>query len=522
MTVTPALFTPEHRLLLDPDRLKEHAQVAAFLVFMVTIWTLACALSHKAPDLDGMEELVWATSLELGYTKHPPFPSWIMYGLTQIFGRPVWLTFLAGQLASALALWFLWLLAREMLTGPKAFIVVLIASTSMYFSLRGTIYNHNTAQLWSIIASIWLFYRALRYESIRSWVGLGVVAGLAALTKYSAVIQFFAFFVFLLRDGAWRKPPTWRGLGWGSLAFALTLTPHLFWLVSSNFAPFRYIDNSLEAGTYLDSLYLAFRFTMDQAARLSPMVVVWLAWYVWNRRYPPADPNRATLGATVDARDRSFLLWVGLTPFLSTLAASVLFGTRLVASWGTTFFVLYSFFFLWALTGNAQAVKRRVLVITVILHLVLAIGYGLARGPGAWFTGRDARSTFPGPEIAQVLGTVWREHVPDHPLRLVASDTWLGGNIAIHTSADTQVFINASYAESPWLNPDTALACGVLVVYSRETKGEPQERLKSLFAQGRWQGVAEQRWSSEKSPLIDLHWSVIPPGADCPAATDTR
>ena len=45
-----------------------------YLAGVVFLWTVLCAISHKAPDLDGMEELVWASSLEWGYSKHPPLP----------------------------------------------------------------------------------------------------------------------------------------------------------------------------------------------------------------------------------------------------------------------------------------------------------------------------------------------------------------------------------------------------------------------------------------------------------------
>lgn len=497
-------------------------QVAMLLVGMVALWTLACGLSHSAPDLDGMEELVWASSLELGYVKHPPLPTWVMYLFTQVVGRPVWLTFFVGQLSSALALWFLWLLGKELTTPRNAFIAVLIGSTSLYFSLRGTIFNHNTAQLWSIVASTWLFYRALTYQRTRYWIWLGVVAGLSTLTKYSAVIQFFAFFVFALRQGALWQRNTWHGIGWAALAFGLTIMPHLLWLVSNSFAPFRYADSSLESGGHLQALKMIVRFTLDQLARLSPMIVVWLAWFVWQRRTQPASApeaskpaNSETLGTDISAWNRSFLLWVGLTPFVSTVVVSAALGTRLTASWASTFFVLYSFYFLWALRGNPQTIKRQITLIVIAVHSLLAIGYGVARGPLAWHLGKDSRSVFPATQIASEMNRIWSQHVPSVPLTVVASDTWLGGNIAIHSSPQTQVFINGSYAESPWLNPDTALDCGVLVVYSHVSRRPPSSAVMRLHEQGQWKGLAQMHWSSAKSPVLDLNWSIIAPNERC-------
>ncbi len=496
-------------------------RVILFLLGMVALWTLLCGISHRAPDLDGLEELVWASSLELGYTKHPPAPSWFMHFLTQISGRPVWLTFFAGQIMSALALWFIWRLGCEFTTPRKALMATLVVSTSIYFSLRGTIYNHNTAQLWSIAAATWLFYRALRYQATSSWALLGAVCAIATMTKYSAFIQFAAFFCFMLRQGSFGKADTWKGLAWALAAYAVVISPHLYWLADNAFRPLLYADSSLDARGYLDAFKHIVDFTLDQAARLSPMLVVWLAWWQWSRRraralYPAeaAVERKKYYAADLAAWDRSFLLWVGLTPFLSTVLISALLGTRLVASWGTTFFILFGFYALWRMQGDERVNLRRIAVIVIAVHVLMAVGYALGRGPLAWYAGRDSRSMFPGAIISAHMNDIWQQHVPHVPLTLIASDTWMGGNIAIHRGMHAQVFINGDYAESPWLD-EHAMDCGVLVVYSRLTKGEPAAGLKALEAQARWHGATQQRWSSAKSPMIDLNWAIIPPGSNC-------
>lgn len=501
------------------------SQVILYLLFMVVLWSVLTGLSHKAPDLDGMEELVWAASFELGYPKHPPFPSWIMAALTSVFGRPVWLTFAAGMTASALGLWFIWKLACEFLNQRRAFIVLLISSVSIYFSLRGTIFNHNTAQLWSVTAAIWLFYRAARLQRLSSWFWLGAVAALSTMTKYSAIILFAAFFLYLLRSGALGRRQTWQGLGLALVAYAAVLSPHLYWLVAHDFAPFRYMDGSLETSTRWQAYKELLSFVLDQLARLSPMIVALAALKIWNRRSshrvnydPGADVRQARRYANaLDPADRQFLLWVGLTPFLSTVLVSAVLGTRLVASWATTFFVLYGFFALWVIHGRERVQLRRLAVIVIVLQVLMAAGYALARGPLAWHAGRDSRSTFPGPEVSAQMQQVWNEHMPGRPLRVVISDTWLGGNIAVHAGPQTQVFIDADPASSPWLNLPGDLDCGALIVYSLETRGPPQPALAALYEQASVKGLREQRWSSERSPVIDLHWAILPERAACDA-----
>lgn len=488
--------------------------VLAFLVGMAALWTLLCAVSHKAPDLDGMEELVWASSFEFGYSKHPPLPSWFLYALTGLFGKPIWLVFFAGQLASVLGLWFVWRLGCEFTSPRRALIATLMVSTTLYFSLRGTIYNHNTAQLWSIAACIWLFYRALRYGRTSSWLWLGAVAGLSMLTKYSAVIQFGVFFIFIVVMGHWRDPKVRRGIVQALVVFLVVISPHLYWLADNAFAPFRYLDRSIETHSYAQVLKGIFDFSIDQLARISPMFVVWLGLYAWHRRRPVAERGQ-TYASEMSRWDRSFLLWVGLGPFVATILMSAVMGSRLVASWGTTFFILYGYFAFWWLSGSVRATLRRTAILVIGVHVLMAVGYAVARGPLAHYSGRTARSTFPGPEIALRMQQVWDKHVPGQPLRLVASDTWLGGNIAINLDPAAQVFINASYAESPWLLPDGALDCGVLVAYNQTSSAYRAEALLLLYEQTAWKGVESLRWSSEKSPMIEISWGIVPPTEAC-------
>lgn len=520
-SVLPALAR-NRTILLSPNR-----QMLCFLAFMVVLWTLLCAVSHRSPDADGMEQLVWAASLELGYYKHPPFPTWIMYLLTQIVGRPYWLSFFAGMLSSALGLWFVWLLGKEMTTARNAFIATALVSTTIYFSSRGTIYNHNTAQFWSITASTWLLYRALRYRKMSSWLWLGVVSALAVMTKYSIVIQWTGFFLFMLRQRSFESSATWKGLGLAAVSFIVVASPHIFWLFDNQFLPLQYADNSMAVASRQECLLLIVNFVLDQLARLSPMLAVWLAWLWWTRKPADCRPSAGAGMPTTQTRDkpiryyqqfnvwdRSFILWVGLTPVIATMLVSALLGTRLMASWATTFFVLYGYFVLWALHGPARLVFRRIIVLAVSVHVLMAAGYALGRGPLAWYAGHDSRSLFPIAEVATQMQKVWSEHVPGRPLRMVAANTWLGGSVAIHADHDVQVFVNGSHLESPWLPRDHQQDCGMLVVYT-SLWGGPAPALLKLHAQAAWHGATYVRWSNEHSTLIDLHWGIIPPGPAC-------
>ncbi len=496
--------------------------VLLFLVGMVVVWTILCGISHRAPDLDNMEELIWASSFEWGYFKHPPVPSWFLYPLTWLFGKPIWLTFFAGQLLSALALWFVWKLGCEFTTPRRAMIAMLAVSVTAYFSVRATIYNHNTAQLWSIVASTWLYYRALRYGRAADWLWLGAVCGVAFLTKYSALIQFAAFFVFFVHWKCWRERGVLKGVALALCVFLVVVAPHLVWLFHHGFEPLYYADVSIEpkrAGVRPELFIEMWNFFTTQLARLSPMLIAWIAVRAWNRKVPSpaaaAGPCQPYVRA-LSAWDQSFLLIVGIGPVALTVLMTAILGTRLGSSWPTTFFVLFGFYTFWWLRGDERVNLHRTAVVVVAIQVLMAGGYALGRGPLAYYTGYKTDSTYPGKTISRRMHAIWRRYVPDSPLRLVAANTWLGGNIAVHVRPAAYVFVDASREESPWLKNTDVMRCGMLVAYSMTTHSSgPSAALRRLYEEAPYKGVLKQRWSVRASPLIIVHWGIIPPQPDC-------
>ena len=503
--------------------------VVLFLVGMVALWSILCTISHRSPDADNIEELLWASSFEWGYYKHPPMPTWILYPLTLLFGKSIWLTFFAGQLSSALALWFVWKLGCEFTTSRRALIAMLMVSVTAYFSLRATIYNHNSAQMWSIVASTWLYYRALRYHRTLDWFWLGVACAAAVLTKYSAIIQFAAFFVFFVWHGNWRDRRALAGALIALTSFSVVMVPHLYWLLDHRFEPVLYANNSIVTtpGEHFRVGVEFLGFLNTQLGRLSPLFVAWAALFLWNRRTAGTqDALRAADGTHRYAQalsewDRSFLLIVGLAPVTLTLIATAILGTHLGSSWGSTFFVFFGFYTYWWLAGDERVNLWRTVVVVVVIQLVLAAGYAVGRGPLAFYTGYKTNSTYPGAAISHRMQTIWREYVPGAPLTLIAANTWLGGNVAVHMHKSANVFIDADLKKSPWLEEHDIKRCGMLIAFSNGDHGaEPSAAVRRLYEAAPYKGTFEQRWSVPGSFLLEIHWAIIPPSASCHGATN--
>ncbi|MBF8179710.1 glycosyltransferase family 39 protein [Herminiimonas contaminans] len=496
--------------------------VITILVLHLALWTLSAALSHKAPDWDNMEELVWAGSLEWGYYKHPPLPTWLLYGLLQIFDRSVWITFFAGQLSVVLSLWMIWKLGCEFTSQKRALVAMLLVSVVAYFTVRGVMNNHNTMQLWSIVGAIWMFYRATRYESYRAWAVFGFFCGCAFLTKYSALIQFATFALYLLVTGQLKRSSTWKGIALAGLIVLIMVLPHLYWLTQQVSGPVAYADNAMRPlVTYLDSVKDISDFLLTNIGRVLPLVLAAGAVYGWTKysakkRNPRVIPTN--IATELAKSDRLFILLTGIAPLALTIIIAGVLKVPLMAHWATTFFVLFGFLTLWVLpaTGDNGLVKKTIAVV-LLMQIIGAIGYGYARGPLADKVGRPSRATFPGAEVSRLVHDEWKKNV-SIPLSVVASDTWLGGNIVTHLSREAKVLIDGDYAASPWIDEQSAKRCGMLIAINKSERSPDKvdPRITALMEKVSVRGEVSTPWTSKKNgPVVSVEWGIILPQDSC-------
>lgn len=497
--------------------------VYLLLLVHLIAWSVLTGWSHSAPDLDNNEELVWGSVLEWGYYKHPPLPSWLIHGLMLVLGKSVWMTFFAGQLCVVLSLWIVWKWGCEVTTQRRALVAMLLLSLIAYFTTRGVIYNHNTVQLWSIAGALWMFYRASRTHRVSSWIGLGIFSGLAMLTKYSALVQFATFFLYLAFTGRLREGRIWRGMGVAACVWGVIMAPHIVWLLGQQGGPIQYAEHSLVSTvTRLEHIGVLVDFAVTNFARVVPMLVAIGMIYAWQKWVPTSvrhENNHARfIVEELQTTDRFFIAFMAWVPFALTLTGIIWLKAPFVSGWVTTFFLPFGFFAFWLLrTGDEVVLLRRTVIIVMTIQILSAVGYGVARGPIASAVGRATRSDFPGARIATVMQQRWSEHVPS-PMRYVAADTWLGGNITTHLKGNAQVLIEGDFALSPWVDPTTVQECGMLVTVNRSldsSDGVPPKVL-AWMNQATWRGTEQLPWTKKSDgPQVVVEWGIIAPHARC-------
>ena len=495
------------------------AWVALLCVGQALLWSIAFGLTYKAPEIDSAEQFVWAFSLENGYWKHPPMPSWILHGLIALVGPSVALPFVATQLCIVIALALTWRLGCEFMSARRSLIAMVLTSLVTYHNIGGDCVNHNTALLPFQAATLLLFYRATRSGAWHQWALVGLLAGLSMLVKYVAMLPLAGMLVYVVLDRELHTRRQLLGLAIASSVFALVLLPHWLWLQSTNFLPFRYAHSVAQAlPGWQASLHGLADFMLMQGLRLLPFIAG--LWFVVGRRRREFDPAPAPRAASRDA----LFLWVAaLAPLVLTMAIGLLTETELQSRWGANAFLLTGWLALAVLRRpDSPAMLRRALRFTIGAQLVLCLSMTLAKTVVAERLHVRTRANFPGALLAQQAQATWRRY-SDKPLRLVVSDIWLGGNIIANTPQRLAVLIDGRHFKSPWVKQAAVEQCGALVLDDLTAdaagRGDANAALDALMARAAVTGVWELPWANDRGPGTrgatgQVRWGVILPTGD--------
>lgn len=494
---------------------------------LVVLWTLPMATFYETPPWDNVEELFWGGSLEWGYYKHPPLPSWLMGLLVSLAGRQAWLTYAAGVGCGVGALYILWRWSLGMMPPARAALAVLLGTLVTYHVQRATIFNHNTVQLLPMAGYWWMLWRVLRTPATGrlDWLWLGVFAALSMLTKYSAVVQFAVGAAFVVREGAWRDARVRRDLLRAVAVTLLLMAPHLAWLLRHGDQTIGYARHSLHPSGLAAHVHSRpVRILLVQVARLSPMLLfVAAAWFA-RERSPGVRP------AAQDGFDRRLLAWATLGPVCLVLAASALLQTRLVASWLSTFFLPAAVWAAAVVPGlEAERWSRRRWAVTLASAACLhfAGSFGQAWVDGVWSArlGYITRANLPSRQIAEAVDGLWRERVGDRPLRLMVGDTWFTGAVVLHMAPAVQLLIDGDPRTSPWLAPGALAREGgmVLILDTPEFRSEGA-LLEPLLATASCTGILRLPWAGDDDARsVRVRWGILPPegSQELPGCTPT-
>jgi len=511
----PARASVPWRLLglsLDLESRRDMGRLTlGFLAFHLLLWTLLATISHRAPPWDNIEQLVWMQSLEWGYYKHPPFPTWWVHFWTLLLGRSIWVTFFAAQLNVVMMLWFVWRIALLVASPLRAFSATVMTSLLVYHGVHGIMANHNTLQLMPVGLLLWCTLLAVRDGRWWRWALAGAAAALCLLAKYSALIWLVVLAAWLLAEPRMRSWRAWGGPLIAVAVMAVLVGPHVEWLLREGAPTLGYVDKAVHGEN--DAVNLGHwarlgNFIVIQLLRALPMLLGLGALYLMLRK-----DGREAVAQRPARPEWRFVSFMAVGPFVLTSLLGVA-GVRLGSAWAATFFILLGVFALrWIPQVSAPRLAKATLAVGLAMELLLASGMAIGSGWLVDLSARPARSNFPALRLGRELDAIWAQRMPGLPLRVVVGETWLAGNVSVRSRHQPMVYIDANPAKSPWIHAAMLRDCGALLVVDRRDLANPLDpRVSDLLAQAGSSGELQIPWTRrETGPQLEVEWAILAP-----------
>jgi 4-amino-4-deoxy-L-arabinose transferase-like glycosyltransferase len=195
------------------------------------------------PELtnDEAQYALYGYHLDWSYFDHPPLVGWLNALVLTVsdteFALRLWPVLLSAS--SALLLFGL---TRELFPDEPVwlgFVSVVVFESGIMFQLLGMAMLPDTPLLPMSLAAGWLLFRALNGGGLGNWSGLGLLFGLAGLSKYTAVTLVITALLAITWLGRWRElrsPGPYLAMFIG----AIVILPVLYWNFRHDWISFAY------------------------------------------------------------------------------------------------------------------------------------------------------------------------------------------------------------------------------------------------------------------------------------------
>lgn len=480
----------------------------AYIAFHAVFWFFIATVSHTAPHKDSIEELFWLQHFDWGYPKFGPIGTWWVHLFVVVFGRAVWVTYLAGVVNVALMLIVVWRIALLIATPARALMAVVLTSLVIYHNVNGLQVSSNLMQLFPTALFLWVVLLAVRNQNWWRWALLGIAGAICLLTKYAVGIWFAVMGIWILLDSRMHNRRAMMGIGIAMIAGALAMIPHIEWLIREDAPTLRYMQR--QVGGQVNHLAEVFKFLGSQVGKLAPLLIALVVIQLqFKRDGAPAQSWKGAANTTTEARYVSFTAY---GPMLVTCVLGAIW-IDLNANWATAYFVVLG---LWALRYvprvDTSLALRRVVGVGLFLNILIAVSVGLYYGLVVDLTGRVARANYPAQQQGALLDEVWDAKARG-PLKVVIGETWVAGVTSVMSKDQPLVMPYGLYHQGPAVTPALIKKCGALIVIDAAQESRPFNRdVKSFLEQATKTGSINMYWNRfrDKNP-IEIKWGIIEP-----------
>jgi 4-amino-4-deoxy-L-arabinose transferase-like glycosyltransferase len=234
-------IAPSDSISMKPDSsaLRQWLAVAMLIAAMTALRVVYAGLIDLRTD----EAYYWTWSKEnvLSFLDHPPMIAWFIRFGTAIFGDTNFGVRFAGLLAMLVTQLLLADIVRRVTHDVRAIaLAVLMPEAALYYGLLMAKVSPDVALIPFAVAMVWALVRLVESDDARWWLAAGVFAGLALLSKFTAVMLIPAVVAFMLAP-AWRRRWLTSPYPWAAALIAVAVfSPVLIWNAEHDWASFKF------------------------------------------------------------------------------------------------------------------------------------------------------------------------------------------------------------------------------------------------------------------------------------------
>jgi 4-amino-4-deoxy-L-arabinose transferase-like glycosyltransferase len=415
---------------------------------IVIILACTCRLLFARYTGLGIDEsymVAASNQFDLSYFDHPLASWWLEIAARNFAGSEASIIVRFPFVAlSALSSWLLFLLTRRLFSDAAGFWAVLAYTASPVFSLAFGCWILPDGPLdAALLATAYMLTQAIGLETKpdpRYWLGAGACAGLAVLSKYSAILVLLGAALFILTDPAARKQLR-TPYPWIAAAIAMAFfTPVIWWNATHDWQSFAYQSGRATGAKFHPAAF----FTIFGGEALFLLPWIWVPMVVL--LISALKNGRAV-------RKEWFLALLAVIPIMLFSVIGIWSGTRILYHWATPGYLM-----LFPLLGNWLATWRpglRNAIASFSVSLLLLGAGSVAVAENFWLLPHE-ELLFPAgksPLLQAIDWTSLNSEIPPY-VQVIAAQRWydagkvsygIGGRIPVTVlGGDPHQFANSA------------------------------------------------------------------------------
>jgi hypothetical protein len=226
-------------------RLRSHfidwsVHTSALLITLAFLLMRAIVAPQFGLGGDEAHYVLYGKYLDWSYFDHPPLVGWVQAVFIQVFGYTEFSARFPAMLLSAITSLLCYLFVLEIGKNRLSALMAMIAlNCSFIYCGLSFMFLPDTLLLPLYFLIILLVVDIAENPSLLKWLTLGVLLGLAGLSKYTAILFVIPIAVFFFLKLKWKFIVS-KDLWIGAMIALLFVSPVLYWNIQNDFASFKY------------------------------------------------------------------------------------------------------------------------------------------------------------------------------------------------------------------------------------------------------------------------------------------